>query len=798
MGQGNYIRPSFVFRELAKKHHFWIYGMVLLLAPLLIGKSLSDAVKNQEFLNKVNSLQEAATFQAAFMKDTLDSVSRILNENTSNIHYIDVGLTSQADDPIEAALACSELKKYTEMYTDISSSYLVCNLNHTIYNSLDSMGYADDTFYDLSWRQQYDSGAGGIQLLDTVRTVHTPYRQEDRYISMVSRVPYFSTLQNKCLVYNLSIEDLGSRLVTQAITGKATDSTLWIYNKEGNLVWDQSGKSAPDSYAELSLDSAFLSGEQSWAKVTLDSVSYLVAKAQESTYGWCFMQVLPYSVVQDALDEQGFNIWASMVILALVGEGCYLLAAYQRQRREMGAALELQLRTQQMPEPQESSVEYLQRVGIGALEEADRQAKVLKSFSEVIREHVVLSLVKGEALRKESAQVRKIVMEKMGLLQEEEQKYLVLLARIEAISAMKLNLHQDIYGQFQRMLQYGCNECLLEDYHACYAWADHSLLAGIVCVPASMHRNQIQQGLNQMGQAMQKQLTLLSEQQVVIAFGNVMDNPWNLVESYEHAKQLIQHKIYYHKDVPYTYSEKMEADLQMSYDNQKKLVDQIKLGKIKESSELLESYFAILHNNPYTEIEQVRKIGVKLAEVISSAVAGREKNLEDRFADVKKLESRLEQMESVHEVADGLVAYAQAAAGMMQEQLQSKKDTRVQEVLNWIRDHYNQDISLDDVAEQMGLSATYASKQIKAYTGTNVVNYINNLRIEHAKELLAGTKMSSNEIGAYVGFRYSQSFIRTFRKVVGMTPGNYRSLHQKGEASNDVSEQDDKKDEKTQ
>lgn len=73
-------------------------------------------------------------------------------------------------------------------------------------------------------------------------------------------------------------------------------------------------------------------------------------------------------------------------------------------------------------------------------------------------------------------------------------------------------------------------------------------------------------------------------------------------------------------------------------------------------------------------------------------------------------------------------------------------------------------------------------------------SYINNLRIEHAKELLAGTKMSSNEIGAYVGFRYSQSFIRTFRKVVGMTPGNYRSLHQKGEVN---SEEIDKKDDET-
>lgn len=794
MKQEHYIHPSFVFHYLARTHRFWIYVALLLLSPLLVGKALSDVAQKQTCQNEANILLEAANYQAAFAKDTLDSVSLIMNEDTSNVHYIDVGLTAQADDPIEAALACSELKKCTEMCIDISSAYLVCNLNHTIYNSLDSMGYADDTFYDLNWRQQYDSGTGGMQLLDTVRTVHTPYRQEDRYISMVSRVPYFSTLQNKCLVYNISIEDLGDRLVARAATGESASGHLWIYNNEGKLLWDQSGKSAPESYTELPLEAAFLSGEQSWTKVTLDSVPYLTAQVQESSYGWRFVQVLPYSAVQSAIDAQNRNIWIGIAILLLVSEVCYVLGAYQRQRRELEAALELQRCTQTFPDPQESCVDYLQRVGVDALQEVDTQAKVLKSFSDVIREHVVLSLIKGEALRKENAQVRKTVMEQMGLLREEPQKYLVFLARIEAISAMKLNLHQDIYSQFQRMLQYGCNERLLEDYHACYAWADHSLLAAIVCMPATMHRKQIQQGLDQMGQAMQKQLTLLSEQQVVIAFGDVMEDPWSLVESYEHAKQLIQHKIYYHKDVPYTYSEKMEADLQMSYDNQKKLVDQIKLGKIKEASELLESYFSILHNNPYTEIEQVRKMGVKLADVISNAIAGREKHLEDRFADVKKLQARLEQMESVHEVADCLVAYAQAAAGMMQEQLQSKKDMRVQEVLEWIRNHYNQDISLDDVAEQMGLSATYASKQIKAYTGTNVVNYINNLRIEHAKELLAGTKMSSNEIGAYVGFRYSQSFIRTFRKVVGMTPGNYRSLHQKGEVN---SEEINKKDDET-
>lgn len=795
MKQTDHVHPATVLRCMAKSRRVWLYGVLLLAAPIMAGVCLQKIGNNKICEKEAQRLLTVADCQATFIADTLDSVSLIMNENTSNIHYIDVGLTDGPDDEIEAALACSELKTYTEMHKDINSAYLVCNLNHTIYNSLDSMGYADDEFYDLSWRQQYDSAVGGMQLLDTVRTVHTPYRQEDRYISLVSRVPYFSTLQNKCLVYNISVQDLGDRLVAWVDSAEETvQGKLWIYNSRGELIWDQSGKTAPETYAELALGDALQSGTRGWQIATWDSLPYLVAQVQESTYGWKFVQVLPCGTLRESFREQNRNIWLAMAVLFLAGEGCFLLSSYQHHKRELAAAWDLQQKTEILPDVGEDGLAYLQRVGLGEAERGNRQARVLSSFSGVIQEHVVLSLIHGEALHKEEAQVRKSVMERMGLLGEEPQKYLVFLARIEAISAMKLNLHQDIYSQFQKMLQYGCNERLLEEYHACYAWADHSLLAAIVCMPADMHNKEILQGLNQMGQAMQKQLTLLSEQQVVIAFGNVMEDPWNLVESYEHAKQLIQHKIYYHKDVPYTYSEKMEADLQMSYDNQKKLVDQIKLGKIKEASELLESYFTILHNNPYTEIEQVRKIGVKLADVISNAVAGRENQLEDKFADVKKLQARLQQMGSVHDVADCLVEYVQAAAGMMQEQLQGKKDMRVQEVLEWIRNHYNQDISLDDVAEQMGLSATYASKQIKAYTGTNVVNYINNLRIEHAKELLAGTKMSSNEIGAYVGFRYSQSFIRTFRKVVGMTPGNYRSLHQKGE---NVTEETEKTSENT-
>ena len=58
----------------------------------------------------------------------------------------------------------------------------------------------------------------------------------------------------------------------------------------------------------------------------------------------------------------------------------------------------------------------------------------------------------------------------------------------------------------------------------------------------------------------------------------------------------------------------------------------------------------------------------------------------------------------------------------------------------------------------------------------SVSEYVNKVRLEHAKLLLANTKMSCADIGAQVGFRHPQSFVRAFKKYVGMTPGTYREI----------------------
>ena len=95
-----------------------------------------------------------------------------------------------------------------------------------------------------------------------------------------------------------------------------------------------------------------------------------------------------------------------------------------------------------------------------------------------------------------------------------------------------------------------------------------------------------------------------------------------------------------------------------------------------------------------------------------------------------------------------------------------------------INENYDKDISLQWVGEQMGLSPQYISALFRQEYGETFLNYLNKVRIEAAKRLLAGAKESASfqVIGEMVGFNSVHTFMRVFKKYEGITPGKYRDM----------------------
>lgn len=94
-------------------------------------------------------------------------------------------------------------------------------------------------------------------------------------------------------------------------------------------------------------------------------------------------------------------------------------------------------------------------------------------------------------------------------------------------------------------------------------------------------------------------------------------------------------------------------------------------------------------------------------------------------------------------------------------------------ILTYLNTHYSEDISLKKISEEFHLNSSYVSQLIKSETGLTYTQYVTELRIGKARELLKTTDMSLSEISEAVGFNDYFYFIKKFKKETGVTPGKY-------------------------
>ena len=99
-------------------------------------------------------------------------------------------------------------------------------------------------------------------------------------------------------------------------------------------------------------------------------------------------------------------------------------------------------------------------------------------------------------------------------------------------------------------------------------------------------------------------------------------------------------------------------------------------------------------------------------------------------------------------------------------------------LVRFIQENYT-DVTLDKIAAKFHYTPEYTSKLIKDTTGMNFKQILQKIRIDRAGFLLTDTNMTVANGGLQVGYDNVEHFIRTFRKVNGMTPTAYRQKNAK-------------------
>ncbi|MEK3884716.1 AraC family transcriptional regulator [Paenibacillus sp. PL2-23] len=102
------------------------------------------------------------------------------------------------------------------------------------------------------------------------------------------------------------------------------------------------------------------------------------------------------------------------------------------------------------------------------------------------------------------------------------------------------------------------------------------------------------------------------------------------------------------------------------------------------------------------------------------------------------------------------------------------RSEQFQEVAEYIRSHYAEDLTIEQLAGGMKMSVGHFSRSFKEAIGDRYIDYLTRCRIDAAQKLLRETDMKIDDIATDVGYLGRNSFIKTFRKLVGITPGKFR------------------------
>lgn len=105
-----------------------------------------------------------------------------------------------------------------------------------------------------------------------------------------------------------------------------------------------------------------------------------------------------------------------------------------------------------------------------------------------------------------------------------------------------------------------------------------------------------------------------------------------------------------------------------------------------------------------------------------------------------------------------------------------QSDLHVQAAIEYVKQHYGEEIGVEDIARHAGLNRSYFGKVFKAATGRSPQQYLIGYRMTKAAELLKVTTLSVAEVGRAVGYPNQLHFSRAFKGVHGMSPRAWRQL----------------------
>ncbi len=274
----------------------------------------------------------------------------------------------------------------------------------------------------------------------------------------------------------------------------------------------------------------------------------------------------------------------------------------------------------------------------------------------------------------------------------------------------------------------------------------------------------------------------LYELDVTIAIGDQCKNIFNDVKtSFEQAALALSYKFYYGIGKVIFYSNICHNIGHQLIDiskQEKALRESIRQMKSDEALSNINGIFQKIKENryplPQQFIENMIHLTLNLVLMVQDLVD--EENYNELVIDIQK---QLNSCEEYDELRSKVTDLLLRIINMLEDTKENKHEAVMQRCMQYIKQHFMEDISLETAADAIYFSPSYFSTCFKKYSGITFSQYLAQLRMQKALELLESSEYKVYEIALKTGYKDDKYFYRVFKKEHGITPDEYRRNNRK-------------------
>ncbi len=251
--------------------------------------------------------------------------------------------------------------------------------------------------------------------------------------------------------------------------------------------------------------------------------------------------------------------------------------------------------------------------------------------------------------------------------------------------------------------------------------------------------------------------------------GNAVNEPFQLAESYQQASAALDYKMFVGKGKWIAF-DKIEGTELQDAENVEIQLDSLfqaihdELNKLFRATRYLHSRWTIYHFTMF--------IVLKLEAYLQHLNEDLFKILD---IELKNLDILL-QFETIDDIHSWLRRRLFEISELLHQKNMNKNSKLIREIIDYVQMHLKENLTLRHISDHFTFSPNYLGLIFKEQTGKNYSEYVVDMRMEKAGELLKNPSMKVYEVADLVGYRYLPYFSRQFKESYGMTPNEFRRL----------------------